>query len=325
MIITKTPLRISFVGGGSDLKAYYLHRPGAVVSTAIDAYIYVTANPRPDRMIRVSYSKTEWAKEADEIDHNIIRESLKLAGIQEGIDISYVGDLRIATVGTGLGASSALAVGVLQALHAFKREKVSPEHLAREACEVEIERLGHPIGKQDQYICAYGGFSHITFHPDERVVVEVLPLSRELKGVLQKNLLLFYTGLVSDSLSVLGEQKEKTSENLEILSEMTGFTSELKENLLRGSLEGFGTLLHKNWILKKKLASKITNGVIDGFYERALGAGAEGGKILGSGGGGFLLLYCKGEKQDEVRKALSPLQEFKFSFELEGSKILYQS
>lgn len=325
MIISKTPLRISFVGGGSDLEVYYKNRPGAVLSTTIDKYIYVIVNKRTDNMIRVSYSKTEWEKNVNDIEHKIIREALKTAGINSNIDISYVGDLPINTVGTGLGASSAIAVGTLNALYAFMGRHVLPETLAQEACKIEIEKLGNPIGKQDQYAVAYGGINYIQFKSDESVLIEPLILDKEIQGAICEKMLLFYTGLISDSKVVLTEQKAKTKDNLQTLDKMVDLVSELRKALFNKEISKLGDLLHQNWMHKQTLASKITNNIINQYYEKARQAGATGGKILGSGGGGFLLFYCEEKYQDGVRRALADLQEMPFKFEPEGSKIVYTS
>ncbi|MBI2024338.1 GHMP kinase [Candidatus Giovannonibacteria bacterium] len=325
MIITRTPLRISFVGGGSDLREYYSKNTGAVVSTAIDKYIYVMVNSRPDKQIRLAYSESEYVKEASLLKHNIIRECLKLLGFKTGIDITYSGDLPIDRVGTGLGASSSLAVGVLHALHEFKGEKVYHDQLAEEACRVEIEMLEHPIGKQDQYIAAFGGVNLIRFNKDDRVEVLPILMQENLRNSLENNLLLFYTGLASDSVSVLTEQKNKTQDNFAVLASMVGFTDKVSEMLVNGELNEFGKTLHQNWLYKKQLASKVSNELIDEYYKKGLASGAEGGKILGSGGGGFLLFYCKPEKQDSLRKALSDLDELKFKFSPTGSQVIYES
>lgn len=323
MFITKTPLRMSFVGGGSDLREFYRRRPGMVVSTAVDKYIYVFITRRFDDNIRVSYSKTEYAKRVEDIEHNIIREAMKLVGVREPVDIVYSGDLPPNSVGTGLGASSAIAVGVLNALHALKGEYVSPAKLAEEACRIEIEILKSPIGKQDQYAVAHGGFNEIRFHPDETVGVNPIHFWHETRDDLRRHLLLFYTGLPSDSHRVLSEQRKKTPTNLEALSKMVLLAERLGSALRQNRIDDFGHLLHENWILKKNLASKISNSLIDRAYERAVEAGATGGKILGSGGGGFLLLFCLPKKQKSVRTALRRLREVPFSFEPNGSRVIY--
>ena len=323
MIISKTPLRMSFAGGGSDFKGYYQKGCGVVVSTAIDKYIYVSVNKKFDNLIRLSYSKTEIVNNVKEIEHNLVREALKFLGITKGIDINYMSDMLPAHEGTGLGASSSLMVGILNALHVYKGEQVTAETLAKEACKIEIEILSHPIGKQDQYAAAYGGFNQIKFNADESVFVTPVACKKETKEKLNKNLLLFYTGLNSQSGAVLPEQKRKIENNLHILDKMVGLTKELKKALDNDNLREFGNILHKGWLYKQKLASKITNPVINSYYEKARTAGAAGGKILGSGGGGFLLFYCKEENQDKVRKALSDLKETSFKIGAEGSKIVY--
>jgi D-glycero-alpha-D-manno-heptose-7-phosphate kinase len=326
MIIAKTPLRISFAGGGSDLKAYYRNVYGSVVSTTIDKYMYVSINKTFDHHIRVIYSKIEYVEHIDEIEHNLAREALKLVGIKGGgLDISYMGDMLPAQFGSGLGASSSLTVGILNALHALKGERIAAETLAEEACRIEIELLGRPIGKQDQYAAACGGLNYFRFNQDESVLVEPILCHQETMNELNKNLLLFYTGLNPQSDSILKEQTRKTPKNLPVLDSMVGLTEELRKALKNNNLRRFGDILHEGWLYKQKLAKDITNPAIDAWYERARKAGASGGKILGSGGGGFLLIYCEEKSQNKVRKALADLREVPFHFEPEGSKIIYTS
>jgi D-glycero-alpha-D-manno-heptose-7-phosphate kinase len=324
MIISKTPLRMSFIGGGSDIKDYYQKRGGAVLSTAINKYVYITINKRFIDDIRIGYSQTEECKKVDDINHNLVREALKLVGgIDKGIEIIYTSDVLPAHEGSGLGGSSAILIGTLNALHAFKGEHVSQKQLAEEACKIEIDILGHPIGKQDQHAVAFGGLNHILFNQDESVFVNPIIFKKEVKEKLMKNLLLFYTNINTRSDTVLTEQKSKTEENLDILDKMVELSYELSRELRRGNLNSFGEILHKNWMFKKSLASKITNPQIEEWYDLARNAGAVGGKILGSGGGGFLLFYCEEENQEKVRQALSDLKELPFEFELQGSKIIY--
>lgn len=323
MIISKTPLRISFAGGGSDLKAYYQHRPGAVVSTAIDKYIYISANKKFDDRLRVGYSKIEIIDDVNNIEHNLVREALKLTDITKGIDIVYMSDMMPAQEGTGLGSSSSIIVGTLNSLYAHKGQHASADKLAEEASRVEIDVLGHPIGKQDQYAVAFGGFNYIQFNPDESVFVEPIICKEETKRELKKNLLLFFTGMKGDSGIILGEQKSKTGENLQVLDKMVGLAKRLKGALENNNLNEFGGILHEGWLLKQKLASGITNQVLNEYYEKAIKVGALGGKILGSGGGGFLLLYCEEKNQNKVREALSSLKETTFNFEPQGSRIIY--
>lgn len=323
MIISKTPFRMSFAGGGSDLKTYYQHGYGSVVSTTINKYIYITVNKRFTDNIRVGYSKIEDVKNVEDIEHNLVRESLKILGIKKGVDIVYMSDLLPAHEGSGLGGSSSLIVGTLNALHSYKGENVSAKILAREACEIEIEILGHPIGKQDQYAAAYGGFNHIKFNADESVFVNPIIFKKEVIEELNNRLLLFYTGVNKRSDTILTEQRRKTKDNLNILDKMVELSEELLEELKCGNITKFGEILHKGWIYKQKLASNITNPIINSYYEKAREAGAVGGKILGSGGGGFLLFYCEEKNQNNVREALSNLKELSFNFEPEGSKIIY--
>ncbi len=325
MIISRTPLRMSFSGGGSDIPDYYKNRQGAVVSTAINKYIYITVNQKFDDLIRVSYSKTENVKSLDEVEHNIIREALKLVGITKGIEVVYMGDIPLGSAGIGLGSSSSLAVGVLNALYAYQGRHVSGDRLAREACDIELNILKNPIGKQDQYIAAYGGFQHIQFNSDESVFVDPVIFPSESKKALNEKLLLFYTGTTRISSSILKEQGQNTPRNLGYLDEMVALSRKLLKKLQANDLYGFGEILHEGWELKKKLASGVTNNEIDQYYSKALKAGAVGGKLLGAGGGGFLLFYCEEDKQAGVRKALADLKETPFNFEPQGSKIIYVS
>ena len=323
MIISRTPLRISLAGGGSDLEEYYKTGCGAVVSTAIDKYIYITVNKKFDDMIRVSYSKTEVVDNVNDLEHNVIRESLKLLEISKKIEVVYMGDIPLGSAGVGLGSSSGLAVGVLNALYAFKGLHASAQRLADDSCKIEIEILGHPMGKQDQYISAYGGFNFIQFNKDGTVFVDPIICNTETKTLLHKKLMLFYTGLVRVSSTILGEQKNKTSMNLGTLDKMVDLARNLRDQLVCNKIDEIGNILHDGWVLKKKLAHGITTTLIDEYYEKARKAGAAGGKILGAGAGGFLLLYCDEKYQPKVREALSDLKESPFKFEPQGSKIIY--
>lgn len=325
MIISRTPLRASFAGGGSDLAAYYKTGFGMVVSTAINKYIYITVNKMFDDRIRVSYSKTEVVEKVDDIEHNIIREALKIVGISKGIEIVYMGDIPLGTAGIGLGSSSSLAVGVLNALYAYRGQHISARKLAEQACQIEIDILKHPIGKQDQYAAAYGGFNKIQFNQDESVYIDPVIYKSETKRELNHKLMLFYTGVVRVSSTILEEQKTKTTLNSSNLDQMVELAKELRHCLINNNLTRFGQILHEGWLLKKSLASNISNSSIDQYYESAIQAGATGGKILGAGGGGFLLFYCEENYQDKVREALKDLKEYPFLFEPQGSKILYVS
>ncbi len=323
MIISRTPLRISFAGGGSDFEEYYQTGYGAVVSTAIDKYIYITVNKKFDDMIRLSYSKTEVVDNVDDLEHNVIRESLKLLEINKKIEVVYMGDIHLGSAGVGLGSSSGLAVGVLNALYAFKGLHASAERLACDACKVEMDILKHPMGKQDQYISAYGGFNYIKFNKDGTVYVDPIICNNATKTLLHNKLMLFYTGLVRVSSTILHEQKAKTQHNLAHLDKMVGMANDLRDSLIRNNIEGVGEILHEGWLLKKKLAGGVSTPLIDEYYAKARKAGAVGGKILGAGAGGFLLLYCDEKYQPKVRAALSDLKESPFKFEGQGSKIIY--
>lgn len=324
MIISRTPLRISFVGGGSDLRAFYQHGYGSVVNTAINKYVYIIINKKFDDGIMLHYSGTELVRNVDEVQHIIIREVLKFCGIQSGLDIACISDLPASKTGSGLGASSSLTVGLLHALYAYQGESVSSEQLARDACTIERDILKLPGGKQDQYAAAYGGLNQIRFHGDERVEIEPIVLSQKQLHELNKKLLLFYTGMDTKSSAAVVSQIKRTEENVPILQTMVGLSEKLPAILLNNNFTTLGQMLHENWLHKQKLGEKITNKTIDGYYARALQAGATGGKILGSGGGGFLLLYCDEHAQDVVRRALSNLQEMPFKFETQGSRIVYK-
>ena len=327
MIISRTPLRASFFGGGTDFAAYFQNSRfgyGSVISTALDMHVYITVNRRWDGRIRVVYSGNELVDSVDEVRHNIIREALKMTGIGSGIEIVYMADLPMTNLGVGLASSSALAVGTLNALHAYKGETVTPEILAREACDLEIHHLGQEIGIQDQYAVSFGGFHRYVFHADGRV--EVLPVTEDpsLKDELVSRLMLFYTGKARDSRPIFKEQKETTARRKEdVLDPLVEAFEEANEALLRRDLDRWGTLLRETWELKKKFASGVSNPEIDEMYGRALRGGALGGKILGAGGGGFLLLYVRPEDRDAVRAALADFQEVAFRMDPEGGRIIY--
>jgi len=323
MIITRTPFRISFAGGGTDLPEYYRSGWGAVVSTAIDKYMYIVVNRRFTDAIRVSYyNKTEIVDRVDDIKHPLVREALKLVGITHGIEIASIADIP---AGVGLGSSASFTVGLLNALYAYQGILKSAEELARDACHIEIDILGEPSGKQDQYITAYGGFRYLKFNADDTVITEELPGTKQDKEKLSRELLLLYLGNERKSGSILQEQNDQTRqpEKMTTLIKMRNLAGDLKTRLQDKTSLNIGEYLHEGWLLKKQLASGISNGGIDGYYEKAITAGALGGKLLGAGGGGFLLLSCPPEKQAGVKEALGDLKELKFAFEPEGSKIIY--
>lgn len=324
MIITRTPLRISFAGGGSDLPAYYEQERGAVVSTAIDKYIYITVNPKFDHKIRASYSITEIVDGVERVQHELIRESLYMLGIREGIEITSISD--IPSQGTGLGSSSSYTVGLLNALYAYKGHMAGAERLAREASHIEIDRCRKPIGKQDQYIAAYGGLQYIRFNPDGTVFTDPILCSPDTRKRLQSRLLMLYTGLTRSADDILSEQTRETRSNEEkraSLQRMVGLADQLYEALSRDQVDAFGEILHAGWLEKRRLATNISNVRIDDWYERARANGAVGGKLLGAGGGGFLLLYADPAHHDDIRRALPELRYVPFHFCPQGSKIIY--
>ena len=323
MIITQTPLRISLVGGGTDLKAFYSFEDGMVLSAAIGKYVYVIVKERFDDKIYINYSRKEIVDGIEEIQHELVREAMWITRVRKGVEITTLAD--IPSEGSGLGSSSSLTVGLLNALYQYQGEQIPPERLARDACEIEIDRCSKPIGKQDQYIAAYGGVRTFTFRSDESVIVEKLLLSDARMRKLGSNLLLFYTNKTRKSADILREQRDLTSQKIDELREIKNLVPEARNIMFSetGVFDEIGQLLHENWLRKRELASRITNGDIDDMYRRALDAGAIGGKISGAGGGGFLLLYVPRHKQDAVREALSDLRELPFLLERDGSKVIF--
>ena len=324
MIITRTPLRISFAGGGSDLPAFYEQEQGAVVSTAIDKYIYITVNPKFDHKIRASYSVTEIVDTVGDLKHELIREALHLLSVKEGIEITSISD--IPSQGTGLGSSSSYTVGLLNALYAYRGHMAGAERLADEACHIEIERCRKPIGKQDQYIAAYGGLQFIRFNPDGSVFTDPVICSPNTRKRLQTRLLLLYTGLTRSADDILTEQTHETRSNEDkraSLRRMVGLANQLCEALGQDDIDAFGEILHAGWLEKRKLATNISNPHIDDWYERARAAGAIGGKLLGAGGGGFLLLYADPAHHPDICRTLPELRPIPFHFCPQGSKVIY--
>jgi len=323
MIITRTPFRISFVGGGSDMETFYARYPGAVLSTSINKFMYISSHKFffPGQ-VRVKYSETETVSNLDELKHPLLREAMRKTGVTSGIEISSIADIPS---GTGMGSSSSFTVGLLHCLYAIKRKYVTHEQLAREACEIEIDILGEPIGRQDQYAAAYGGLNILHFKPGGNVQVEPLYVSGDVFSDLQDNLLMFYTGNQRKASDILSEQKRNASldEKHAILKSMVSLVFDLRDCLFSGNLLDFGPILHENWILKQKMASQISNPEIDRIYKAGLDSGATGGKLLGAGGGGFMLFYCEKDKQERLKDRLRPLEIFDFTFEREGSKLIY--
>ena len=321
MIISQTPLRISFVGGGTDLKSFYHKEDGMVLSTAIDKYVYVIVKERFDDKIYINYSVKEIVDNVSQIKHQLVREAMKKVGIEKGVEITTLAD--IPSEGSGLGSSSTVTVGLLNALYSHVGKQVTLEQIAREACEIEIDLCKKPIGKQDQYIAAYGGLNTITFHPDESVSVDKVPLYNKDLIMLGSRLLLFFTNKTRKADAILKKQKKTTGENREVLRQMKNFVPKLEQSLGKSKFNLLGKLLHDNWELKKSLVGSISNPEIDEMYSKAMNAGAMGGKICGAGGGGFLLMYVPKAKQDKVREALSDYRELHFMLDSFGSRIIF--
>lgn len=321
MIITKTPFRVSFCGGGSDMANFYEKYGGCVLSTSINKYCYISIHPYfNENQTLLKYSENELVDSPDQIKHRIFRQVLTDMGIH-GVEISSTADIP---GGTGLGSSSTFTVGLLNTLNCYNGKFVSKDKLAKLACEVEIEKLGNPIGKQDQYGAALGGLNFINFNQDGSVSHEPILMEGKTYKKLQKNLLMFYTGTTRSANTILAEQtKNITSEDkARNLLKMCGLAKDMKVALENNDISSFGKILDEGWQLKKELASGIANPAIDEAYEIAMKNGALGGKLLGAGGGGFLLFYCEEEKQEQLKKAIG-LRELDFSFERDGTSVIY--
>jgi D-glycero-alpha-D-manno-heptose-7-phosphate kinase len=323
LIVTRTPLRLSFAGGGTDLAEFYERDFGAVLSTAINQYLYVTLKPHGhlfEEIYRLNYSETEQVDALDDIKNDIARECLRLLPVDPPIYISTVSDVPSSS---GLGSSSSFAVGLLHALHALRNERVSAGQLAEEASHVEIDILERPIGKQDHYAAAFGGFNYFCFWPDGRVTLEPQNLHNGCLDRLFDHILMFSTGIWRDASEVLSEQKRNTDLNLDQLTAMRSHAQELRGVIQNGfRLENFGSVMDSGWQLKRQLATGISNERIDTWYQRAMDAGAWGGKLAGAGGGGFLALIAPPESHEDVRRALSDLKDIPVSYETQGSLLL---
>ncbi len=323
MIITRTPFRVSFAGGGSDLPGFYRRHEGCVLSTSISKYMYISIHPTFNRRETcIKYSRTEIVEDVRKIQHPIARQLL-LDHKVSGVEVVSTADIPS---GTGLSTSSAYTVGLINALNAFEGKYASQEKIAARACEVEIDKLGEPIGKQDQYGTAVGGIKFIRFLPDDTVEVEPVLMSPAAKRALDENLLLFYTGLTHSAGEILKEQNKNVAseqQKFDNMVQMTELAREMRQALVNSDLTRFGEILNENWLLKRELAPGISNGTVDKYYEIAMRSGALGGKLLGAGGGGFLLFYCPKEHQPRLRSALSDLVELPFQMETGGTKVIY--
>jgi D-glycero-alpha-D-manno-heptose-7-phosphate kinase len=324
MIISRTPLRMSFVGGGSDLPSFYRQFGGAVLSTTVDKYVYVNINKTFDGGFRLAYSKTEEVDTVDQVEHALFKATFQQMHIPGGVEITTIAD--IPSRGTGLGSSSSFTVGLINAISAFLGRHVSAEELARKSCEIEIDICGAPIGKQDQYAAAYGGFNVIEFHPDDRVSVTPIIMPRPLAQALESQIITFFTGIVRSASNILLEQADGLASDKDkqaALQKMVALTYQLRDHLQAGNIRTFGPILDENWRLKKGLASGVSNSDIDEWYSLGKVAGAEGGKILGAGSGGFLMFSAPPERHPAIERALHFLRRIPFRFEAQGSKIIF--
>ena len=324
MIISRTPLRMSFVGGGSDIPRFYEKFGGAVLSTTIDKYVFVTCNPKFDNGIRVAYSKNEEVTHVDQIEHRIVRATLKLLEAGGGIEITTIAD--VPSRGTGLGSSSSFTVGLLHVLHAFQGRYASAARLAEEACRVELELCSEPIGKQDQYAAAFGGLNLFEFQCSGRVDVTPVMMLTERRQSLAQRIIAFYTGVTRSAGSILEAQSEGITRDIDkqrVLRRMAELAHIMKSEIESGNLDSFGEILHENWELKKSLAVGISNTQIDHWYDTARRHGASGGKILGAGAGGFLIFAADEDRHAEIAQALAGLRRVKLGFEPLGSRIIF--
>ena len=326
MILARAPMRITLGGGGTDLPCYYSKYGGFILSAAIDKYLYIYVNrPAADDLIRVKYSRYEEVMESDQVQHDLVRPALKLLGIKNNVEIVSMADVP---AGTGLGSSSTYLVALLTSLYELKRERVPTQALAEFAYKVEREMAGHPVGKQDHYLAAFGGITCLEIDRDGRVQVSPLNISITTAEDLHSRVLLFFTGISRNANNILQDQRRDTEKEDPTVLDSLHHTKEMgyrsKEYLENGDLEKFGHLLHEHWENKKRRSVAISNPEVDGWYEIAREAGALGGKLIGAGGGGFLMLYCPIRRKESVRKALAAvgIREMAYSFDFQGAKVL---
>lgn len=324
MIISRTPLRISFVGGGTDIRKYYEKESGGVLSTTIDKYLYVAVKQQLDIVdykYRINWEKTEFKNEIEEIEHPIVREALKLMEIDFPIEITTFADVP---AGTGLGSSSSFAVGLLHALNALKNQHITKNELAKIASYIEIEILNRNIGKQDHYAAAFGDINAIYFNSDESVRVEPVFYNPDIRNELENRLLMFYTNIKRNASEILKNQLEEIDNSFETLTKMKNLIPSMREIFTNSNnMNDFGKILHEGWLLKKSLTNDISNKIINNYYQLAIDAGAIGGKLLGAGGGGFMLFYAEQINHNKIREALNDLVEMKFRFDKSGTRITY--
>ena len=327
MIISRSPVRITLGGGGTDLPSYYTKYGGALIAAAIDKYTLVTAHTRFDDDIKLNYSKTETVKKIDDIKHNIFRESLRLLNIEKGIELTSLSDMPSSS---GLGTSGSFTIALLNALHTYKKEFVSQKKLAEQACQIEMDILKEPIGKQDQYIAAFGGISYFEFDKKGNVKVESLKISEEALDELHSNIILFYTGIQRSASKILKDQDEKSRRDedatIKSLHEIKKIGQNTKQAFEKGDIDKLGIYLDEHWNIKKRLSKNVSNPIIDQCYNHAKKNGALGGKIMGAGGGGFFMFYHNGsvsEKTNFIKEMNKKgLKKMRYNFDFEGSKII---
>ena len=321
MIITQTPLRVGLVGGGTDFPSYYREHGGRVLNAAIDKYVYVVVKQRFDDDIYVNYSSKEIVSRVEDLQHELVREALHMTGIRGGVEITTLSDIP-SSGGSGLGSSSAVTVGLLQALFTYQGRQLTGEELANRACAIEIDRCRKPIGKQDQYAAAYGGVCDIRFGPGDGVVVDQLALTPQIRRKVQEELLLFFTGVTRSANSILSEQTANIADRLPQLHQLRDLAGDAATGLRDGDVDALGVAMNKSWAAKRELASGVSTSQIDGAVEAAISAGATGAKVTGAGGGGFLLVVCPLESQRRVREQLVHLRELPINIEPFGSRVI---
>ncbi len=321
MIVTQTPLRVGLVGGGTDIPGYYREHGGRVLNAAIDKYVYVIVKQRFDDEIYVNYSKKEIVSSVQDVQHELVREAMYMAGVQGGVEITTLAD--IPSAGSGLGSSSSVTVGLLHALFAYKGHQLSAAELAERACAIEIDRCRKPIGKQDQYAAAFGGICDLHFGVGDRVVVDEVRMPPPLRRRMQDELLLFFTGITRSANAILGEQTANIKDRLPQLGQLRDLAGEAADGLRAGDIDALGVALNKSWQAKRALATGVSNPEIEAAVEAALGAGATGAKVTGAGGGGFLLVVCPLESQRRVRESLAHMKELPIKLEPMGSRVIF--
>jgi D-glycero-alpha-D-manno-heptose-7-phosphate kinase len=323
MVIVKTPLRISFVGGGSDMKNYYSRKAGSVVCTAIDKFVYAIVKERFDDKIYINYSRKECVDHVDEIRHDLVREAMRVTGVEKGVEITTLAD--IPSSGSGLGSSSSITVALLHALYAFQNVLVTAEQLASDACDIEIDTLKKPIGRQDQHAAAFGGINRFIFRQGNKTERRAVAMSSAMKRKFSSSLLLYFTGITRSADAILSKQADnlRSRKISDVMDQMVALVDPFIDAMVRGDIETCGRLLGRNWELKQTLADGISNRAIDRMYRKALSAGALAGKVAGAGGGGFLLLIAPRERQNSVFKALEACRELPFMVEESGSKVIF--